>query len=45
MTALSPHAELVDTVPHLISVDAEQLACRRLVASGAFQRLHQEMSH
>lgn len=39
---LGPHAELFDTVPDLVSVDAEQLACMRLVASRALERLHQE---
>ena len=36
-------AELLDAVPHLVAVDAQQLRRLRLVAAGALERLHQEL--
>lgn len=37
-------AELLDAIPDLIAVDAEQLAGLGLIATATFQRLHQELT-
>jgi shikimate 5-dehydrogenase len=43
LSALDLQAELLDAVSHLIAIDAEELSGLTLTASGALERLGQEL--
>ena len=41
---LDGEAELLDAVPHLVAIDAEELSRLRLIPAGSLERLHEQLT-